>query len=193
MVFLGDPGFGAVAEEVGDHRVSMDRIHFLKVTNANRPFIAEVCEAGGIDLDQVETVPMNGAPPHVIPVRLRSRLCQQWHVQLERYLEASRRHHGGAHSDAWISSMWGLVLAMHRLGIDAVITDLCVHTLEDPPVDPTATPILHYSYDTDDFDKRAYAADDTWEQVWGATAPAGRASGVICEQLAAAAEYYGLA
>lgn len=193
MIFLEPIDFAAIIDGLPRDAITMDRISFLKVNDRNRPFIGEVCAESGISLARVESKPMNGAPPHVIPKRLRLRLCQQWHVQLERYLAASHAHHGGSHSDVWISSMWGLVLAMHALGIEAVLTDLSMHTHGDPPVASVPPrPLLHYSYDTPAFNKRDYVTDNEWMNVWRAEGSAGRASGIIGDQLALAAEFFGL-
>jgi hypothetical protein len=193
MVFLRSMDFPAMIESMPPRSISLDRIGFLKVTEENRPFIAEACEVSGIDVDELATLPANGAPPHIIPNRLRGELCEEWDVHLEAYLEASHRFYPNGHTDCWIASMWGLVFALQRLAIAPVLTDLCVQTLGDPEIgSDSSRSIVHYSYPTPAFNKKDYWGPDTWHRVWSASAAPGRTTGAVCEQIAAAAKRFGV-
>jgi hypothetical protein len=193
MIFLGPVDFYPVIDAMAPDQISMDRIAFLTVTAENRPYLEPLCAAIGVDIAALEREPMNGAPPHVVAQEVRGPLCRQWQVQLERYLDASYAHYGGYDENVWISSMWGLVLALHAAGMRAHLTDLCVHTHGNPPItEADRSRILHYSYETDDFDKRTWARGQGWREVWASTAAPGTASGEICAQLSAAAAHYGL-
>ena len=192
MVFLRPVDFGELIAEMDDDQLSLDQISFLVVTDENRPFIEQVCVANGLDIDAVAARPMNGATPHVIRRQGRIRLVRTWDHYLEAYLAASHEHHGDYHPDVWISSMWGLALAMHHLGLRPHFTERCIHTLGDPPI-PADTDawIVHYSYDTPDFDKRAFSSDETWDQVWQVTPATGTATGVVRQAIVDAAVHFG--
>jgi hypothetical protein len=192
MVFLDRVDFGAIIGRLDETTIALDRIPFLIVHDGNREILHQVCDEVAVPIERVEGRPINGATPHLIANSVRSRLCETWEPMMERYLQASFAHHGGYDPGVWISSMWGLVLAMHALGLDATLIDLCVHTEDDPLVDPAARPILHYSYPSDGFDKRRFNTADRCRELWDVRGIAGHTSGAVCDAIRGAGEWFGV-
>lgn len=191
MIFLGDVDFVSIIAGLDTETIALDRIPFLVVHDGNHEIMRDVARKVGIPFEFLVENPINGATPHLISMSIRDRLCEQWDPLMETYLASAYAHHEGYDSNVWISSMWGLVLAMHRLGIGAELLDLCVHTESDPSVDPSERPIIHYSYPNDGFDKRRYTHPGRDAELWQASGKPGHTSGAIGEAIRAAAAHFG--
>lgn len=190
MIFLDHVDFASIIEGLDDTTIALDRIPFLVVHDGNHELLRDVARKVEIPFDHLVDHPINGATPHLISMNIRDELCAQWDPMMETYLASAYAHHEGYDPNVWISSMWGLVLAMHRLGIDAELLDLCVHTEMDPPIDPSERPIVHYSYPNDGFHKRRYNEPSRDSELWQASGTPGHTSGAICDAIRATAAYY---
>jgi len=190
MIFLDRVDFGALIHGVDEETIVLDRIPFLVVHDENRKIIEEVCGEAAISVERVEDQPISGATPYLVATSARGRLCEAWEPLMEAYLRTSYLHYGGYEPGVWISSMWGLVLAMHSLGLEAKLVDLCVHTEDDPIVDPALTPILHYSYPNEAFNKRRYNASDRFGELWEVRGVAGHTSGAVCDAIRQAGQWF---
>ncbi len=193
MVFLDQVDFTPQLAALGPRSVGLDRVPFLVVNDTNRTIVADGCQHAGVALDAIEDRPVTGATPYLIANSARGELCAAWELSTKRYLEKSFAFHNGYDPGVWISSMWGLALAVHALDWDFVLSEQCVHTLQDPEVNPAERPILHYSYGIDHFNKRRFNRRDRYDELWTVVGKPGHTSGAVCDAIRAAGAHFGLA
>ena len=182
-------------------RVSFDRLNYL---DANReeyqPALDEVCRQIGLAPQLLRTRPINGGVPHVMPTRFIAEIGELWMAGLERFVQFARERATQSHSEPeihWVSGMWSTVLAVHRLGLEPIITDFCLSnekgTRPLPPIEPDGPAIIHYCYGGDDFNKRDYSdLDGAMQRVWRVPPDDGTINGAIRGQLRSAREFYRL-
>jgi hypothetical protein len=97
----------------------------------------------------------------------------------------------------WTTTMWALVLTVHRLRLDPVLTRHCILNYYGsaplPQNGSDGPAMLHYCYSNEGFDKRLYfdatAAQST---VWNLPPNDGTISGAIRGQLREARDYFNI-
>ncbi|MCI0681987.1 MAG: hypothetical protein L0Y71_07780 [Gemmataceae bacterium] len=149
-------------------QITFDRLTYLDPDGADyQPALDETSRRAGVAPERLRARPINGGVPHVVPRELQERLSDDWLACMDlfptiepRALDeagaASRACHIGPHKD-WLATMWALVLAVHRLGLEAVLTDWCALNYEGHrPLreDGSEGRMVHYCYSDAGFDKR---------------------------------------
>jgi hypothetical protein len=202
MVLL-EPWTGE-AVRLGGRQVGLDELTYLTVDAASRPTLEPACRRAGVPIEVLESSPALGGVPHVIPAGLQEPLAREWQACIACFEpEATPKADGTGleldwHTDA---TMWSVLLAAHRLGLEPVRTFLADHNHEgDRPRRRSRgeprRPWLHYCYGNAGFDKRWYGGDetDTHGSVWApGAAAAGSVNARLFGALRAAAKFYGLA
>jgi hypothetical protein len=192
-----------------DRQVSVDFIGYLDPDGAeHQPVVDEVCRRAGVEPRRLRECPMNGGVPHVIPRTLQKRLSDDWLECIELFpviepwpAEVARtpsRHCHLGPQKPWLTSMWALVLSVHRLGLAPVVTQWCItnHRGADalPAAGAWSPAMIHYCYGDAGFDKRQFDGQDAAERrVWQAPPADDTISGAIRRQVREAAVHYGFA
>jgi hypothetical protein len=207
MVFLRPPPVAETLAEMEAHAISFDRIGYLHIRDENRARMREVCRRIGADFEALDTHPVDGGVPHLIPIGERAALCAAWFdltvaiaqtvIDLDRrWWDRFARRSLMTFPGNWISGMWGLVLAVRQLGLNPVMTEWCASNAREGLFGPADRPkpspsIIHYCYSQPGFDKRKHR-DRHALLAWSATAepPAGSSAATILAQLNAAADFY---
>jgi hypothetical protein len=188
-------------------QVSFDFVGYLDpATAAYQPALDDVCRAAGIAPQKLRQPVVNGGVPHVIPTAWQGKLSDEWLELMELFptLGSSRSEDVGVASspdDAiprkdWIATMWAIVMALHRLNLEPVMTKLCVTNCHEgplPPLGATGPKLLHYCYSGPGFEKRMFASPHDYDEaVWIVPPDDGTISGAIRRQLREAGQFYGL-
>lgn len=188
--------------------ISFDQLRYLDPTDAFAQWaLRQACAKAEVPYEQLTRQPVDGGVPHIIPTGLRRELSDDWLHCLELFPTIgpwpseqagakSRACHVGPQKE-WLTTMWALVLAVHRLGLTPMMTNFCesnfTFTAPLPGVDPGGPSMLHYCYSNAGFDKHAFdgiaAAERT---VWQQPTDDGTISGALRRQLREARTYYGL-
>ena len=162
MLFLSPAPFERY--RLGANAVSFDSVSYLTVNDSNEAVLAAACRRLKLSLDLLRDSPLSGGVPHIVPAALRQRLSSVWmrciNLLLRIRLPPHKRHEGYS---PWLSSMWGLVLAVRMLRLKPVLTEFAItnhlgHQMI-PPIGPTGPYLLHYCYGDAIFDKRRYSGD----------------------------------
>ena len=193
LLFLDRFDFAPQLARLDPHTIALDRVPFLVVDESNAEIVAQVCDEVGVDIEALRARPVSGCTPYLIANETRAELCDMWDRTTRTYLEQAFAFHNGYDPGVWISSMWGLALAVHALQWDFVLTGTCIHTLRDPELRPEERPILHYSYPNDDFNKRRFNHLDDYDGLWQVTGKPGHTSGAVCDAIRSAGAYFELA
>ena len=189
-------------------QVSFDFVGYLAPEAAvYQPTLDNVCRAAGLAPEKLRQPVVNGGVPHVIPTVWQKQLSDEWFELMELFptIGAPRTEAGGDGSAAsdtaphkdWLATMWAVVMAMHRLNLEPVPTNLCVTNCgEDrllPPLEAAGPRMLHYCYGGPGFDKRRFGSPpDSAAAVWNVPPDDGTISGAIRRQLREARRFYGL-
>lgn len=207
MVFLRPPPLAEALAEVDAVGISFDRIGYLHIRDENRERMREVCRRIGADFAGLESDPVDGGVPHLIPVGQRAALCAAWFdltvaiaqtvIALDRrWWDRFSRRSLMTLSGNWISGMWGLVLAVRQLGLRPVMTEWCASNASQGLFGPADRPkpnpsIIHYCYAHPDFNKRKHR-DRQSLLAWAAAAapPSEDTAATVRAQLNAAADFY---
>ncbi len=195
MVFLQPIDFDGLAQQLAPEEITLDRVGYLNLERGYQEPIRRICQSAGIDFAAVAQQPPSGGVPHLVPNRLRHRLCRAWLSLTDQCREALARAHGADSSAAWVAVMWGLVLAIRQLGLKPRLTDFCISNAGNPalPTAPHTPAMVHYCYCHETWSKRRFLGSaDACDAVWTSTAPPGTVNGAICQQLAWAARYFGI-
>lgn len=195
MMFVKPLPFERITADFGRDDLSFDHADYL-IPERHRPVLEPVCMAAGVDVARVLDIPVYGGVPHIVHHRRRQRLAREWREMNELYLEEALRFHRRMKSEVWISEMWGLVLACHRIGMTPRFIEFVVNNGGNPKLDrssPEGPAMIHYCYRHESFDKMLYRSRADAGTVWrAALAPADTVNGEITAQLRAAAAYYDL-
>jgi hypothetical protein len=141
---------------------------------------------------------LSGGVPHIVPRGLQAALSREW-LQVTDLFEPLGANHtlAGDSQERWLITMWAVLLAVYRLGLEPRMTEFCVSNFDD--CDPRPSPgkdgpaLVHYCYGDDEFNKRNFTtAEDVRTTVWHAHAQKNPVNRVICEQLHEAELFYGL-
>jgi hypothetical protein len=93
--------------------------------------------------------------------------------------------------------MWAVILALHRLDLEPVMTEWCLYNVEAgiplPPLGAGGPTMIHYCYGDASFNKRTFDSIKAARQgVWQVAAPDATISGTIRRQLHEARDFYGI-
>jgi hypothetical protein len=202
MVFLRRLPIDALA--LRDRQITFEPVNYLDPDAAeNQPALDEVCRKLGIAPERLRTQPIDGGVPHVIPASVREPLADAWLECIELFpvivpwsreqvpIPASEMHLGPQRP--WLTAMWSLVLAVHRLGLEPVMTEWCISNYSGSQPLPTRARLIHYCYSDGGFDKRRFdGMESAEERVWQAALGDDTISGTVRRQLLEAARFYGL-
>jgi hypothetical protein len=205
MIFLNGQPLEAWRSPV--RQVTFDFVPYL---NAEGPRHSEmlqaVCPKAGVDYQRLVDSPLSGGVPHCLPADLRHELADDWLAMIELFptIDPYPTEVAGAPSrrldcgpqKPWLTAMWALVLAIHRLGLATSMTYSCVSNLKGErlmeTLEPPSPGMIHYCYDHEGFNKHHYHTDDAAErQVWQQPTGDGSISGVIRHQINDACKFYG--
>lgn len=191
-----------------DQQITFDHVGYLDASLPQyQPTVDEVCRQAGIGPSRLRNPNTNGGVPHVISTRHQRGLSDLWLEFIELFPNCQpcspddpgarpRECHIGPQKD-WLSTMWGLIMAAERLGLEAVLTRLCISTgqgeLPLPAVARGGPSLIHYCYRSPGFHKHQFdAADAADRDVWHVPADDGSICGNVRRQLHEACEFYGL-
>lgn len=195
MLFLQPLSFDELT--LSDRQMSFDFVGYLQPDVPEyQPTLDNVCRQAGLDPRRLRQPVVDGGVPHVIPTRWQGPLSESW-LELMELFPADSTADSGEASKTWLTAMWALVMAMHRLELEPVTTRLCLSNhLEDqplPPLGPAGPKMLHYCYGAERFNKRNYATPEAAEShVWNVPDDDGSIAGAIRQQLRDARKFYGI-
>lgn len=196
MLFLQPLPFDELT--LSNQQISFDFCGYLQPDSAvYQPTLDNVCRRAGLDPARLRQPVVDGGVPHIIPACWQRPLSETWFELMELFPTTGREEGGEPRKD-WLATMWALVMAMHRLKLEPVMTRLCVtNCYEDrplPPPDDGGPKVLHYCYGGPGFDKRKFdKPSDADELVWQVLEKDGSIAGAIRQQLRDAREFYGIA
>lgn len=205
MLFLQSFPFDELT--LGSRQVSFDFVGYLDpAIAAHQPALDDVCRAAGIAPEKLRHPVVNGGVPHVIPAVWQGKLSDEWFELMELFptIDPSHSDFGrtapcpdeAVPQKDWIVTMWAIVMALHRLNLEPVVTKLCVTNCHEgplPPLDVAGPKMLHYCYGGPGFEKRIFEeSHDAEEAVWIVPPDDGTISGAIRRQLREAGRFYGL-
>ena len=204
VIFLSPLPLGELA--LSDRQISFDRLSYLDPDHPTfQPQLDDVCQQVGVPPLLLRERQINGGIPHIIPIALRKVLSDDWLGCIEMFPTVpawqevvagalSRGCHEGPQK-GWMSSMWAFVLAVHRLALEPVVTDLSLLNYEGgsplQQFESQKHSLIHYCYGSEGFDKHQFDGDAA-EEVWGVPPDDGTLNGAIRGQLRAASEFYGI-
>ncbi len=191
-----------------NRQVSFDFAGYLEPdADVYQPTLDNVCRAAGIAPEKLRRPIVNGGVPHVIPTILQKPLSDEWFELMELFPtlgtppsetdnDSPSANGVDPHKD-WLATMWAVVMAMHRLNLEPLMTKLCVTNCygEDslPPLDAAGPRILHFCYGGSGFDKRQFSSsNDSDTAVWNVPPSDSTINGAIRRQLREASQYYGI-
>lgn len=194
MLFLQPLPFEELT--LSERQISFDFCGYLDPDSAvYQPTLDNICRAAGLDPILLRQPVVDGGVPHVIPTRWQRPLSDAWFELMELFPSIHPEGHDKPHKD-WLTTMWALVMATHRLDLEPVMTKLCVtNCYEDwplPSLDDAGPKVLHYCYGGPRFDKRRF--DKPWDaNAFPRNLPDDDDSiaGAIRRQLCEAREFFG--
>ena len=180
-----------------NRQISFDFVGYLEPDAAvYQPALDDVCRRVGLAPKKLRQPVANGGVPHVIPRVWQKSLSDEWFDLMEQFPTITPADSGVPQKD-WLATMWAVVLAMHRLDLEPVLTNLCVTNCHAdrplPPLVADGPKLLHYCYGGPGFDKRRFAnTPDAEQAVWNVPPDDGTINGAIRQQLREAREFYRL-
>jgi hypothetical protein len=199
-ILLCDPDFVFLRRlplasfRLNSNQITFEETRYMVVGRDTRPFLEGACRRAGVSISRLKRAPIPGGVPHIIPAPLKERLAREWLECEDLFLSNENGHTGG--SVPWVATMWGLVLAVHRLELNAVITRLGTTNFEGNrplPSNGRKPAFVHYTYGDAQFDKRWFTTKRRARRtVWQACASPDTLNGTVCGQLRAAAKFFGL-
>jgi hypothetical protein len=185
----------------GENQISLDEVSYL--TPAKAEFAGQleaICERAGTSLQTLIDRPVSGGVPHMIPRALQQAVSQDWFDVMEFFptfdlgpnFEKPKELREVPHQ-FWTTTMWALVLTLHRLNLEPVLTRHCLLNLQgDSPLPSLGDRfMIHYCYSNATFDKRLYHnVRGASRTVWNLPPDDGTISGAIRGQLREARDYY---
>ncbi len=187
-------------------QITFDRVSYLDPDRAeHQPALDQTCRRAGVEAARLRAQPMNGGVPHVVPKGLKQLLSDEWLACLELFptlepwtpteaVAASRECHIGPQK-SWLAIMWALVLAVHRLELEPVVTDWCTSNYQGnqplPGENASASRMVHYCYADHGFNKHLFDSHDAAEHgVWHVATGDGTVSGAVRKQIHEARAMY---
>ncbi|TXT33775.1 MAG: hypothetical protein FD138_1799 [Planctomycetota bacterium] len=181
---------------LSSRQISFDFCGYLDPdTTVYQPTLDNVCRQVGLDPTKLRQPVVDGGVPHVIPRALQKRLSDTWLELIEEFPTITDE--AGVPQKDWLATMWALVMATHRLGLEPVMTNFCItNCFEDRPLPrlgKNGPRLLHYCYGNDGFNKRHFTTPtDAEDLVWNVPRDNGSTAGAIRHQLREAGKFYGL-
>lgn len=180
-------------------QVSFDFVGYLNPdAEVYQPMLDNVCHEIGFAPERLRQPLVDGGVPHVIPMAWQESLSSEWFEVMEQFptIVPSPPDVGVPRKD-WLATMWALVIAMHRLELEPVMTNLCVTNCQEDQSPPALVPqgpaLMHYCYGGPGFNKRCFATSSGADtEVWNVPAEDDTVSGLIRRQLHEARDFYGL-
>ncbi len=197
MIFLHDPALDRIA--IDDDQVSFDRLTYLDLDRTEfRELLEQVCSNVGVPVEALEQTPINGGVPHLVPRGVKESLAHEWMAMIAAFPADSP--YGDVRVNVphinWMSTMWAVVLAVHRLGLRPMMTELSTTNWKGEQIlggrNFTSPSMIHYCYPQEGFNKQIYDKPDCWEDVWRVPAGDATLSGQIRTQIECARRWYGL-
>ncbi len=192
---------------LSERQVTFDFIGYLDPNfAAYQPTLDEVCRAAGVDPQRLRQPVVNGGVPHVIPRGLQASLSDEWLAIIERFPTLppippehvgalTRGCHVGPQKD-WLATMWAVVLATHRLGLEPVMSRLATTNFQGDRLLASfeETPrMIHYCYGEPGFNKHLFEKrQDMERKVWNVAPGDASICGMIRRQLLEARDFYGM-
>jgi hypothetical protein len=213
FLFLCDPDMiflrGLNAEDLQGRKqqISFDYVEYLDPDRAEyQPALDQVCRRANVEPSRLRQQPIRGGVPHLIPRHLQEPLSSEWLHCIDLFPAIAPRPAGNAAAKApacasprkhWVTTMWALVLAVHRLGLEAATTHWCILNFEGdrplPTQDAAGSAMIHYCYSEPGFNKSNFESTRAAEElVWNVPADDGTINGAIRKQLREAAAFFGI-
>lgn len=197
MILIGNPPLDR--HRLDGDQVSFDRLTYLDPEREAFPaMLSHVCPLVDVPIDLLRREPINGGVPHIIPRNLKSELAREW-LEVTRWFPREIGDHqvkDNIPEINWMATMWAVVLAVHRLKLRPVMTDLCETNWHDhQPVDTVRSAghsMIHYCYPEPGFDKQAFDRSANWSDIWDVAAGDATLAGEIRRQIREARSWYGI-
>ncbi len=189
---------------LSDRQISFDRLSYLNPDHPTfQPGLDDVCRQVGVPPQLLREQQINGGIPHVVPIALQKALSDEWLSCIEMFPTVpawqevvagarSRGCHEGPQKE-WMSTMWAIVLALHRLELEPITTDLALLNWEGgaplQQFDSQKHCLIHYCYGREGFDKHQFDGDAA-DAVWRVPPDDGTLNGAIRGQLRSAGGFY---
>ena len=182
-----------------DRQVSFDELTYLHLDDDEYgPIMEQVAPSAGVPIESLRRAPVNGGVPHIVPMSLRAALSEDWLACMKLFPTNNPNASSASGSlpwQPWLTTMWALVLAVHRLSLEPMMTHFCLtnHNGHRPlaAIDCEGRMLIHYCYAEDGFDKRRYMSErDACRHVWNVAADEETIHGAVCAQLSEARRYY---
>ncbi|MBI2804666.1 MAG: hypothetical protein HYX68_06740 [Planctomycetes bacterium] len=194
MIFLQPIDFGVALPH--DCAITFDQVGYLEPAHPDsRSVLLDVCPKVGVSLEHLRDGRTNGGVPHVIPRRWQRELGDEW-LRLQKFFPVLPSAPGepAAPRRVWLTAMWTLVLAAHRIGLEPRLTHWCLSQYDGTRPRPALTPggasLIHYCYADAGFDKRRFVSETAAKEVWNVPPDDGTVSGAIRGQVREAREFY---
>ena len=195
MLFLQPLPFDELT--LSGRQISFDFVGYLQPdAPEHQPTLDNVCRQAGLDPSRLRQPVVDGGVPHVIPTRWQGPLSESWLELIELFPTIGTKESGEPRK-TWLTAMWALVMAMHRLELEPVTTRLCITNHDEarprPPLGAAGPKVLHYCYGGPVFNKRKFASPESAEtDVWNVPDDDGSMTGIIHQQLRDARTFYGI-
>lgn len=195
MIFLQSLPFDDLM--LTSRQVSFDYVGYL-IPDAPQyqPYLDDVCRVVKVSPKKLRSIEINGGVPHVIPAQWQQPLSDAWFELMALFPNEGHANQVPPQK-VWLAATWAIVIAMHRLKLKPVITQLCTSNGNEadplPPLTATGPKMLHYCYGGSGFQKREYfTQEDVDKNVWAVRRNDGTVAGAIRQQLRDARKFYGL-
>ncbi len=196
MLFLQSPPLDQLMLKA--NQVSFEEVSYLFVVDDNRAMLTDVCQRAGLDIEQIKRNPMSGGVPHVVPRVLQEPLSREWLLCMEYFAPAeANRPPDGQPQLPWLATMWAVLFAVLRLGLEPVLTRYCMTNFQaNQPISEaniSGAAMLHYCYGDEVFDKRRFTDDEAIHtRVWQIDTAGNSVNALIAAQLHEAGQYFGI-
>lgn len=181
---------------LSSRQISFDFCGYLNPdATVYQPTLDNVCRQVRLDPAKLRQPVVDGGVPHVIPSVWKKRLSDTWLELIEEFPTITGE--AGVPQKDWLATMWALVMATHRLGLQPVMTEFCATNCAGdqrlPRLGKDQPKLLHYCYGSDGFNKRLFTtATDAENVVWNLPRDDGSIAGAIRRELREAGQFYGL-
>jgi hypothetical protein len=196
MIFISPQPL--VEHQLEDDQVSFDRLTYLDPQREQFPaMLAHVCPRVGVSEEILHARPINGGVPHIVPRSLARPLAREWLEVMRSFPREIGEHvvKDNIPEINWMSTMWAVVLAVHRLNLRPVMTGFCETNWNDhrPLAEVVAAgySMIHYCYPEPGFNKHLRDQPDNWSGVWSVPAGDETLGGEIRRQLHEARLWFG--
>jgi hypothetical protein len=172
----------------GNRLVSWDFVAYMRVGELNRRWLAEACAERGVDAARVDLHREGGVVPNFVHRDVQKAFGPRWLSATDALVRAG----ASAGEVPWVTIAWAFALAAWEMDLELALTRLTDTSYRglDRPESSLTTPILHYCYGDDLFDKRRHGNADSAASVWTLDACGSSVSAHIVRELGRAREWY---